>query len=200
MMKSLCAALILVGGLLGAAAIQDSPGVEPEVFTLDPVHSATLFRIHHGGAGRFWGRFNDVTGTVTWPRDDSVAPVFDISVSTESIDTGDKRLDGHLKGPDFFNAREFGEVRFKSSSAERLREGFWRVTGEMTMLGVTRPVTAEVEVTGVRGNPVLAKAGWEASFEINRSDFGMNWGVENGALSDDVQLIVALEGGIEPGR
>ena len=68
MMKSLCAALILVGGLLGAAAIQDSPGVEPEVFTLDPVHSATLFRIHHGGAGRFWGRFNDVTGTVTWPQ------------------------------------------------------------------------------------------------------------------------------------
>jgi len=200
MMKSLCAVLILAGGLLGAAASQESTGVEPEVFTLDPVHSSTLFRIHHAGAGRFWGRFNDVTGTATWPRDDSAAPLFDISVKAESIDTGNGRLDGHLKSPDFFNAREFGVLTFKSTSAERLRDGFWNVTGDMTMLGVTKSVTAEVEVTGVRGNPVLAKAGWEAVFEINRSDFGMDWGVDNGALSDDVRLIVALEGGIEPGR
>ncbi|MBT5381846.1 MAG: YceI family protein, partial [Phycisphaerae bacterium] len=56
------------------------------------------------------------------------------------------------------------------------------------------------EVTGVRGNPVLAKAGWEAVFQINRSDFGMDWGIENASLSNDVKLIVALEGGIEPGQ
>jgi polyisoprenoid-binding protein YceI len=70
----------------------------------------------------------------------------------------------------------------------------------MTMLGVTKPVAAEVEVTGVQGNSVLAKAGWEAVFEINRSDFGMDWGIENGALSNDVKLIISIEAGIEPGR
>jgi len=70
----------------------------------------------------------------------------------------------------------------------------------MTLHGVTKPVTAEIEVTGVVGSPVVAKAGWEATFEIDRSDFGMDWGVDRGALSDDVQLVVALEGGIEPGN
>lgn len=200
MLKSVILGIVIAGCSLGAASVQEGEGAKIEVFELDPVHSSTLFRIHHAGAGRFWGRFNKVSGTVAWPRDDSAAPVFDVSVKTESVDTGNDRLDGHLKGPDFFNAREFPAVTFKSTSAERLRDGFWKVTGDMTMLGVTKPVTAEVEVTGVRGNPVLAKAGWEAVFQINRSDFGMDWGIENGSLSNDVKLIVALEGGIEPGQ
>ncbi|MDP6987223.1 MAG: YceI family protein [Phycisphaerales bacterium] len=198
--KTLFAAWVLLGVLGGAAAIQEAASTKVEVFKIDPVHSTSLFRIHHAGAGRFWGRFNDVTGTVAWPRDDSAAPIFDVHVAVDSVDTGNNKLDGTLKGPDFFNAREFSAVSFKSASAERLREGHWKVSGEMTMLGVTKPVTAEVEVTGVRGNPVVAKAGWEASLEIDRSDFGMNWGIESGALSDDVRIIVALEGGIEPGR
>ena len=200
MLKSVVVGIVVAGCSLGAASVQQGEGAKIEVFELDPMHSSTLFRIHHAGAGRFWGRFNDVSGTVAWPRDDSVAPVFDVSVKSESVDTGSDRLDGHLKGPDFFNAREFSTVAFKSTSAKRLREGFWTVTGDMTMLGVTKPVTAEVEVTGVRGNPVLAKAGWEAVFQINRSDFGMDWGIDNAALSNDVKLIVALEGGIEPGQ
>ncbi|MBT4766869.1 MAG: YceI family protein [Phycisphaerae bacterium] len=200
MLKSVVVGIVVAGCSLGAASVQEGEGAKIEVFELDPVHSSTLFRIHHAGAGRFWGRFNKVSGTVAWPRDDSAAPVFDVSVKTESVDTGNDRLDGHLKGPDFFNAREFPAVTFKSTSAERLRDGFWKVTGDMTMLGVTKPVTAEVEVTGVRGNPVLAKAGWEAVFQINRSDFGMDWGIDNAALSNDVKLIVALEGGIEPGQ
>ncbi len=200
MYKTLLIGIVVLGVLCGGAAMQESKSSQAEVFKIDPVHSTTLFRIHHAGAGRFWGRFNGVTGTVAWPRDDSASPIFDIRVAANSVDTGNERLDGTLKGPDFFNTREFEDVSFKSTSAERIRDGHWKVTGDMTMLGVTKPVTAEVEVTGVRGNPVVAKAGWEAWFEINRSDFGMDWGVENGALSDDVKMIVALEGGIEPGR
>jgi polyisoprenoid-binding protein YceI len=181
-------------------SMQSAPTAEAESWEIDPGHSTSLFRIHHAGAGRFWGRFNDVTGSVAWPRDDSAAPSFDVTVSAESIDTGSARLDGHLKSPDFFNAKEFESMQFKSAAGERMSDGRWRVTGDLTLLGVTKPVTVEVETTGVRGSAVVAKAGWEAKFEINRSDFGMNWGVENGALSDDVQLIVAIEGGIEPGR
>jgi polyisoprenoid-binding protein YceI len=170
-----------------------------ETWKIDSVHSTTLFRIQHAGAGRFWGRFNDVTGTVDWPRDNAVAPSFDVTVATESIDSGNTKLDGHLKSPDFFNAREFETITFTSTGGEQVDDTHWRVTGELTLLGVSKPVSAVIEWTGVRGNPVLAKAGWEAVFEIKRSDFGMNWGIDRGALSDDVQLIVALEGGIEPG-
>ncbi len=186
--------------LIGTMSMQSAPAAEAESWKIDPVHSTSLFRIHHAGAGRFWGRFNDVTGSVSWPRDDSTPPAFDVIVAAESIDTGSSKLDGNLKSPDFFNAREFESISFKSTGGERVKKNHWRVKGDLTMLGVTKPVTAEIEMTGVVGNPVVAKAGWEARFAVNRSDFGMSWGVDNGALSDDVQLIVALEGSIEPGN
>ena len=199
MYKIMIVSVVAMGGLLGAVASQETPAAKVETWKIDSVHSSTLFRIQHAGAGRFWGRFNDVTGTVDWPRDNAAAPGFDVTVAVESVDSGNAKLDGHLKSPDFFNAREFETMTFTSTGGERVDDTHWKVTGELTMLGVTKPATAVIEFTGLRGNPVLAKAGWEAVFEINRSDFGMNWGVDRGALSDDVIIIVALEGGIEPG-
>lgn len=199
MYKIMIVSVVAMGGLLGAVASQDTPAAKVETWKIDSVHSSTLFRIQHAGAGRFWGRFNDVTGTVDWPRDNAAAPGFDVTVAVESVDSGNAKLDGHLKSPDFFNAREFETMTFTSTGGERVDDTHWKVTGDLTLLGVTKPATAVIEFTGLRGNPVLAKAGWEAVFEINRSDFGMNWGVDRGALSDDVIIIVALEGGIEPG-
>ena len=199
MYKIMIVSVVAMGGLLGAVASQETPAAKVETWKIDSVHSSTLFRIQHAGAGRFWGRFNDVTGTVDWPRDNAAAPGFDVIVAAESVDSGNAKLDGHLKSPDFFNAREFETMTFTSTGGERVDDTHWKVTGDLTLLGVTKPATAVIEFTGLRGNPVLAKAGWEAVFEINRSDFGMNWGVDRGALSDDVKIIVALEGGIEPG-
>jgi polyisoprenoid-binding protein YceI len=199
MYKIMIVSVVAMGGLLGAVASQETPAAKVETWKIDSVHSSTLFRIQHAGAGRFWGRFNDVTGTVDWPRDNAAAPGFDVIVAVESVDSGNAKLDGHLKSPDFFNAREFETMTFTSTGGERVDDTHWKVTGDLTLLGVTKPATAVIEFTGLRGNPVLAKAGWEAVFEINRSDFGMNWGVDRGALSDDVKIIVALEGGIEPG-
>ena len=199
MYKIMLVSVVAMAGLLGAVASQETPVAKVETWKIDPVHSSTLFRIQHAGAGRFWGRFNDVSGTVDWPRDNAAAPGFDVTVAVESVDSGNANLDGHLKSPDFFNAREFETMTFTSTGGERVDDTHWKVTGELTLLGVTKPATAVIEFTGLRGNPVLAKAGWEAVFEINRSDFGMTWGVDRGALSDDVQIIVALEGGIEPG-
>jgi polyisoprenoid-binding protein YceI len=199
MYKIMIVSVVAMGGLLGAVASQETPAAKVETWKIDSVHSSTLFRIQHAGACRFWGRFNDVTGTVDWPRDNAAAPGFDVIVAVESVDSGNAKLDGHLKSPDFFNAREFETMTFTSTGGERVDDTHWKVTGDLTLLGVTKPATAVIEFTGLRGNPVLAKAGWEAVFEINRSDFGMNWGVDRGALSDDVKIIVALEGGIEPG-
>ena len=200
MIKLLTAGILLATSMLAANAAQETSVAAVETWDLDPVHCATLFRVQHVGAGQFWGRINEVTGTVDWPRDDAKAPVFDVAIGMESIDTGNEKLDRHLKSPDFFNAREFPTSTFKSTGAQRVSERKWKVTGDMTMLGQTRPITAAVEVTGVMGNPVQAKAGWEAIFLIKRSEFGMNWGVENGAVGDDVKIIVGLEGNIEPGN
>jgi len=191
--------LLVVLSLLGSSlcmACAQAPKTTAriEAFQLDPVHCMALFRVHHQGAGQFWGRFNDVSGTVLYPRDDSVAPEFDVKIAVDSIDTGTTKLDRTLMGPDFFNAIEFDTLSFKSTGAERIGEGRWKVMGDLVILGKKKPVTVEVEVTGVRGNPVVAKAGWEAVMEIKRSDFGMNWGIDNGALGDRVRLVIGLEG------
>ncbi|MCH2132879.1 MAG: YceI family protein [Phycisphaerales bacterium] len=191
---SLLALSAMTFGVAVAVAQSPQSGARVESFRLDPVHCMALFRLHHQGAGQFWGRFNEVTGTVDYPRDDSKGPVFDVAVAVDSIDTGTTKLDRTLMGPDFFNGVEFNSITFKSTGAERIGEGRWKMNGDLTILGKTLPVTAEVEVTGVRGNPVVAKAGWEAIFTIKRSDYGMTWGVENGSLGDEVRLVVGLEG------
>ena len=146
------------------------------------------------GAGMFWGRFNQVTGTMTTSEDGSVAPVMDVTVDVESVDTGTEKLDRTLMGPNFFDSKEFPSITFKSTGAEPDGNGGWKLSGDLTMLGVTKPVVAEVVLTGVKGSPVMKKAGYEAIFSIKRTDFGMEWGVKNGALGDEVRLIVGLEG------
>jgi polyisoprenoid-binding protein YceI len=185
--------------MLTTLALGTSRATEPDTWKLDPAHCMVLFRVHHAGAGQFWGRFNDVTGTVVYPRDDSTAPAFDITVASKSIDTGTAKLDRNLQGADFFNAREFPKLTFKSTGATRVGPRSWTVAGDLKMLGKTQPVEVKIETTGVIGNPVVAKAGWEAVFTIFRSDFGMEWGIDNGALGDEVKLIVALEGDTGPG-
>lgn len=182
-----------------ALGTAQSTGAKVETWKLDPVHCMALFRVQHAGAGQFWGRFNDVAGTIDYPRDDASAPKFNVVIKTSSIDTGTAKLDRNLQGPDFFNAREFDSITFKSTAAKRIGPKKWTVTGDLTMLGKTESIEVVVETTGIIGNPVVAKAGWEATFTIFRSDFGMNWGVDNGALGDEVKLIVGLEGDTGPG-
>jgi polyisoprenoid-binding protein YceI len=192
-----------LAGILAASVVWAIPHTTSTVtaasWTLDPVHCMAMFRVQHQGAGPFWGRFNEVNGTVTYPRDDSAGPMFDLTIPVASVDTGSTKLDGTLMGPNFFNAKEFETMTFVSMGVERLGPKSWTTKGDLTILGVTRPIEAMVEVTGVAGSPVVAKGGFEVSFAVKRSDFGMTWGVANGALGDDVRIIVGLEGESGPG-
>ncbi len=161
-------------------------------YDIDSVHSMVLFRVQHLGAGQFWGRFNDVTGTITFTPEKAEHFAFDVNVDLESVDSGNDKLDSHLKSPDFFNAKEFKNMTFKSTEVERLGQTVWDVSGDLTMNGVTKPVLAVVRFTGtaeMRGR----RCGFEAEFDIKRSDFNQTWGVENGSLGDKVRLIVGLE-------
>jgi polyisoprenoid-binding protein YceI len=116
-----------------------------------------MFRVHHLGAGQFWGRFNDVSGSMSF--DASGAPTaFDISVATESVDTAEPRLDNHLKSPDFFNAKEFPALTFKSTKVSRNADGTFSIMGNFSMHGVTKEVTAAIEVTGIADMGMDARA------------------------------------------
>ena len=184
-----------IGGLAAgrSAPTQQTPAAADAagVYGIDDVHSSAFFRVLHAGAGQFWGRFNDVSGSMTF--DAAGAPTaFDISVSVESVDTGEPRLDGHLKSPDFFNAKEFPAMAFKSRSIKKTGE-FYEVSGDLSMHGVTKPVVARIEVTGM-SQMMGSRAGVEAIFSVMRTDFGMNYGVDKGSIGNEVRVLVNLEG------
>jgi len=171
---------------------QESINSVEEAFSVDPVHSTAIFKAHHLGAGMFYGRFNDVTGTIDVVND---LPVFDVSIDIDSVDTNSTKLDGHLKSPDFFNSVEFPAMTFKSKSAKKIGDEIYEVVGEITIHGVTKPLTVRMAKTGQVTNRRGEMVGYETEFTITRSEFGMVYGIEGGALSDEIKVIVALEAG-----
>ena len=162
-------------------------------YKIDPVHSTAIFRVHHLGAGQFYGRFNDVQGTFTFAERSNAGLSFDVTIPIESVDTNNDDLDQHLKSPDFFNARDFPEMTFKTSSARKVNEHTYEISGGLTIHGVTQPITTEVTWTGTKASRGV-RCGFEAIFEVKRSDFGMMFMVENNMLGDSTRLIVSLEG------
>jgi polyisoprenoid-binding protein YceI len=183
-------ALLAANAPAPQAPAASAPATASETWTIDDVHSMALFRVQHMGAGMFWGRFDGVTGTIT-TGEGSVA--FDVTIDTGSVSSGNDKLNGHLKSPDFFSVKEFPTMTFKSTKAVRGADGMWDVTGDLTMHGVTKPVTAKVEQTGRMKGRGGEAIGFEAIFTVDRSQFGMNYGVEKGAIGKDVRVIVGLE-------
>ncbi|MBT8485236.1 MAG: YceI family protein [Phycisphaerales bacterium] len=200
----LIASLLLVTGLgvsLGFAP-QNTPGAttaapQPTTthsYEIDSVHSTALFRVHHLGAGRFYGRFNTLDGTIEHTPGSERGLAFDVTIPIESVDTNNASLDGHLKSPDFFNAREFEAMTFKSTSARRTAEDRYDVTGDLSIHGVTKTITVPVELTGSADLGRGRRGGFETHFTIKRSEYGMTYGVSNGMLGDETLIIVSMEG------
>ncbi len=174
-----------------AAPAASAQGVH--AYNVDDTHSSTMFRIQHAGAGQFWGRFNGITGSFTL-ADDASKMAFAITVDVASVDSGIEKLDGHLKSPDFFNVAEFPTMSFTSTSTTKSDTGAINIKGDLTLHGVTKPITAVGEITGVSDMSGAARAGVEVIFTIKRSEFGMNQGVAKGMLGDAVKVLVNLEG------
>jgi polyisoprenoid-binding protein YceI len=145
-----------------------------------------------GQLANFFGRFNTITGAVDWDDDNPTAGQFSLRVDATTVDTANDRRDAHLRSPDFFNTNEFPQISFTSTKIERVGEGY-RVTGDLSMHGVTKPITMNLKRTGTtsrRGNTII---GFEADGTVKRSDFNMNYGIEGGMLGDEVRLMIGLE-------
>ena len=190
------ASLVAAVPMMAGAAPQAPQAAGPRAFVIDDVHSMAMFGVHHLGAGRFWGRFNDVSGSFTFEPGKAEGMKFDVTIKVDSVDSGNQDLDKHLRSPDFFAAKDFPSMTFKSTSARKAGEGTYEVDGDLTMHGVTKPVTAKVEYCGMADMGRGPKAGFEAQFTVKRSEFGMTYGVEKGAIGDEVRVVVGLEGGI----
>lgn len=165
-----------------------------QAYKVDAVHSTTIFRIKHMNTSYLYGRFNDIAGQFALDDKDPKKSHLDIVVKTESIDTANANRDKHLKGPDFFNAVQYPTIAFKSKSVAKAGADTYQVQGDLTLHGVTNPLTLTVTRIGagkdMKGKPV---AGFETEFAIKRSAFKMNKMLEG--IGDDVKIVVSVEGG-----
>jgi polyisoprenoid-binding protein YceI len=161
-------------------------------YTADPVHSTIVYRVKHMNATYFWGRFNTITGSFTLDEANPAQSRFEFQVKADSIDTGNAKRDQHLKSPDFFNVVQFPTIAFKSQSVTKSGQAY-EVVGDLTLHGVTKPITVKVVPTGTGKGPMGGPiAGIEATLLLKRTDFGMSNML--GGLGDDVWVTVSVEG------
>jgi polyisoprenoid-binding protein YceI len=165
-------------------------------FSIDPVHSNVIFKIRHMGVSNFYGRFDSVKGTILVDAEKPEESMVRFEIDAAKIDTNDAKRDAHLRSPDFFNVDQFKTIEFESTLIEEKDKGALEVTGDLTMHGVKRSVTATVTPVGYAKVPQMGeRVGYETRFAVKRSDFGMKGFLENGALGDDIDVIVSIEAG-----
>ena len=185
MHKSVFAALTLSVALPLSALAADS-------YTIDSPHTFPNFTINHLGFSTMHGRFDKTSGTVTLDRAKQSGSV-DIAIETASVSTGYSKRDDHLKSPDFFNAAEFPNITYKSTAMHFNGDKPASVDGNLTISGVTKPVTLKIDEFNCGTNPMNKKdeCGAAASAQIKRSDFGVKYGLPN--IGDDVKLEFEIE-------
>ena len=165
-------------------------------FEIDAVHSSVLFRAKHMGVAYNYGRFNDFSGNITIDKTDASKSAVEFQVKTESVDTGNAKRDQHLRSADFFNAKQFPVITFKSTKVNEKagQEMVLEVTGDFNLHGVKKSITIDVELTGRKESPQVGEIiGFHTTFSIKRSEYGFNFGLQ--AVSDDIQIIVSVEAG-----
>ena len=188
--RSLVALVVL--GSMSAPAMAAA-----ETFKIDPVHTTLAFRAKHVDIAYFYGRFNAVAGQYVLDEADPSKSSFNVEVQTGSVDTQQEKRDAHLKSPDFFNAKQYPTITFKSTAVKKAdRANVLEVTGDLSFHGVTKSITVPIEITGRGEFPKgTQRTGIEAVFTIKMSDFDVKGIPGNpGAIGDEVRLMFAAEG------
>ncbi|MFF5254233.1 YceI family protein [Streptomyces leeuwenhoekii] len=177
-----------------------SPAVSPDLsaltgdYTIDPAHSTLGFVARHAMVTNVKGKFLEFSGSLHLDGGDPARSTASIDVVMDSIDTGSADRDGHLKSADFFKTDEFPAMTFRSTGAEALGGDDYRLTGDLTILGTTRPVTIDLEFNGAAQDPFgNERVGFEGKAEILRSEWGLTWNaaLETGGVlvSDKIKLV-----------
>lgn len=185
--------VVLVATVIGMAL--STPIAQATDYEVDPMHSSIIFTVTHMNAGNVYGAFTDFEGDFTYDPENSAENAIQMTVKTASVNTFVEARDEHLRKEDFFNVPEFPAMSFTSTSWEPVEDetGVYEVTGDFTLLETTKPITARATVIGQNehqdGAPMM---GLEFNFVVQRSDFGMDFSLEN--LSDEIPVVVAIEG------
>ena len=175
--------------LLAAGAAQ----ARPETFRLDPVHTRVAFQVSHAGFSNPVATFSQVEGELQFDEADWSTATLDVRIPIATLDLGDADWQAKILDRTFFDAEKFPQARFVSTRVEPVDATHARVTGALTLRGITRPVTLEVTLNALRRHPLTFRrtAGFSATGTLRRSDFGMDaW---KSVVGDEVKLIIEVE-------
>jgi polyisoprenoid-binding protein YceI len=166
--------------VLAALAVLSAPAATlaaTSTWSIDPAHTQAVFTVRHMAISNVKGQFQKTTGTVVLDEGDVTRSTVEASIDVSSIDTRVEQRDGHLKSPDFFDVAKYPAITFKSTKVEKAGEGKLKVTGNLTIKGVTRPVVLDVEGPSapVKDPQGSLRRGLTATTTINRFDYGLEW-------------------------
>jgi polyisoprenoid-binding protein YceI len=167
-------------------------------WNIDPSHSAIAFSVRHMVVSKTRGRFTKWSGELRFDADEPRASSVQVNIDPASIDTADAQRDEHLRSADFLDVEKFPTASFRSTKVEEVESGVYRVTGDLTVHGVTKSVVLDIVYEGTGKDPWGGeRAGFSGSTSIDRKDFGLRWNqaLETGGVlvGDKVELILEIE-------
>lgn len=167
----------------------------PVTYTIDPAHTMVIASWNHMGFSNPFANFGDAKGQIVYDADKVSASSVQVTLPMSGLNSFSDKFDTHLRSADFFDAAKYPEATFKSAKVEAAGEGKLKVTGDLTLKGVTKPVVLDVTLNKAAEHPMLKvpAIGFDATTTIKRSDFGVDKYAPN--VSDEVKLQITTEAG-----
>lgn len=170
------------------------PGYVVGTWAIDPVHSDIAFVVRHFSVSKVRGRFNNVSGTIVTSEDPTASSVT-ATIEATSVDTGNEQRDNHIRSADFLHVDEHQQLAF-TSTAVRIDGEDVEIDGDLTVHGVTKPVTLTGELGGFADSPHGTVLGVSVSTEIKRSDFGVGTSLPAAVVSEKIKVELSIEAGL----
>ncbi len=180
--------------LTAALLVATTPAfAAPQTYEIESPHTQILFSVNHLGFSHSWGKFTEHDGKIMFDQENPANSSVEISIATDSIELNDDKWNDHMKNADFFDVEKFPAMTFKSTKVEVTGEDTAKITGDLTLKGVTKPVVLDTKLNKAGNHPMAGKpwAGFSATTSIKRSDFGMTYGLP--AVGDEVKIVLEVE-------
>lgn len=182
---------------LALASASVSAFASAETYVIDPTHTQTVFSWSHLGFSNPTANFDRIEGTIVYDAADPTRSSVEVMIAIDSINTHVEKFDKHMLSSDLFDAEKYPTATFKSTKVEKSDgEGKFKVTGDLNIHGVTKSVVLDTTLNGAGEHPMkkVPTIGFDASTTINRSDFGINYGVPN--VGDEIRIRITTEASV----
>jgi polyisoprenoid-binding protein YceI len=178
---------------LTIALAANSASAEPAKYTVESNHAFVVWSANHFGFSNQMGKFFDISGEIMFDSKNIDKSSVNVTINLNSLVTGSQKFDDHLKSQDFLDVKKFPTAKFVSKKITSVGKDKAKVEGELTLHGVTKPVTLDAKINKVGVSAITQKetVGFSATATIKRSQFGINYAIPN--VSDEVTLIIEVE-------